>query len=38
MYVKSVAVLAQVLCIVSFGPLADSRKLMSTSGSFALRL
>ena len=26
MYVKSVAVAAQVLCIVSFGPLADSRK------------
>lgn len=26
MYVKSVAVLAQVLCIVSFGPLADSRE------------
>lgn len=30
MYVKSVAVLAQVVCIVSFGPLADSRKLTLT--------
>lgn len=29
MYVKSVAVAAQVLCIVSFGPLADSRKLIT---------
>jgi hypothetical protein len=26
MYVKSIAVLAQVLCIVSLGPLADSRE------------
>ena len=27
MYVKSIAVLAQVLCIVSLGPLADSCEL-----------
>jgi hypothetical protein len=31
MYVKSVAVLAQVLCIVSLGPLADSCELIPAS-------
>lgn len=30
MYVKSVAVLAQVLCIVTLGPLADSRQYIET--------
>jgi hypothetical protein len=37
MYVKSIAVLAQVLCIVSLGPLADSCKLFRHSVQMILK-